>query len=231
MVSKGGSRQRARGELITEIKQIARAQLAREGANLSLRAVTRELGMVSSGIYRYFASRDELLTALIVDAYNALGNAVEQAESDVDRVDYRARLLAVGAGARAWALEFPSEFALIYGSPVPGYRAPVDTIAPAARLPVLIGQVLAQASAAGAVQPDTASTALPSAVSADMAVIGAVEAFAGIDESVLARLVAFYVLMIGLISFELFGHLTNGIDHYGPFFEFQLADALARMGL
>ena len=67
--------------MIDEIKAIARQHLATDGANLSLRAVARDMGMVSSAIYRYFPSRDDLLTALILDAYNALGAAVEAAEA------------------------------------------------------------------------------------------------------------------------------------------------------
>ena len=84
--------------------------------------------MVSSAIYRYFPSRDDLLTALIIDAYDALGDAVEAADAAVDRADLRGRWLAVCRAARAWALAHPAEYALIYGSPVPGYAAPDDTV-------------------------------------------------------------------------------------------------------
>ncbi len=68
------ARERVRAELIREITEIARRQLATEGAaGLSLRAVAREMGMVSSAIYRYFPNRDDLLTTLIIDGYNAVG--------------------------------------------------------------------------------------------------------------------------------------------------------------
>src|SRR5689334_19819235 len=89
-----GLRARVRAELITEIKTSARRHLATDGANLSLRAVARDLGMVSSAIYRYFPSRDDLLTALIIDAYNDLGEAVEQAEQAVARPDFAERYAA-----------------------------------------------------------------------------------------------------------------------------------------
>ena len=73
------ARERVRAELTREITEVARRQLAAEGAaGLSLRAVARELGMVSSAIYRYFPSRDDLLTALIIDAYDAIGEAAER---------------------------------------------------------------------------------------------------------------------------------------------------------
>src|SRR5438270_9721147 len=69
----GSIRARVRAEMVDEIKAVARRHLAADGANLPLRAVARDMGMVSSALYRYFASRDDLLTALILDAYNALG--------------------------------------------------------------------------------------------------------------------------------------------------------------
>src|SRR5688500_19893216 len=114
-------RARVRAEMIDEIKVIARRHLAADGANLSLRAVARDLGVVSSAVYRYFASRDELLTALILDAYDSLGEAAETADAQVGRGDLRGRWLAVCRAVRAWALAQPHQYALIYGTPVPGY--------------------------------------------------------------------------------------------------------------
>ena len=103
-----GARERARAEITTEITAEARRQLAVEGpTGLSLRAVARELGMVSSGIYRYVASRDELLTMLIIEAYDALGATVERtvAASTGSRrgtgSSRRRRRPAVGAGQPA----------------------------------------------------------------------------------------------------------------------------------
>jgi AcrR family transcriptional regulator len=79
-----GARARARIEVTAAIKDEARRQLAAEGAaKLSLRAVARELGMVSSALYRYFPSRDDLLTALIIDAYDSVGEAAEAAHAEV----------------------------------------------------------------------------------------------------------------------------------------------------
>ena len=80
------ARERVRAELTREITEVARRQLATEGAGqLSLRAVAKEMGMVSSAIYRYFPSRDDLLTALIVDGYNAIGEVAEQADAGCPR--------------------------------------------------------------------------------------------------------------------------------------------------
>src|SRR5215475_9172589 len=86
------ARERARAEITREILEAGRRHLAMEGAAaLSLRAIARDLGMVSSAVYRYVASRDDLLTRLIIDAYDALGAAAETREADVDRADLAGR--------------------------------------------------------------------------------------------------------------------------------------------
>src|SRR3954464_716928 len=117
-----GTRARVRAELTREIVDVARRHLASEGAAaLSLRAVARELGMVSSAVYRYFPSRDELLTALIIDAYDSVADAAEEAEAAVPRGDVAARWMATCRAVRLWAVANPQEYALIFGSPIPGY--------------------------------------------------------------------------------------------------------------
>src|SRR6266545_542360 len=139
-------RARVRAEMTEEIKAVARRHLAADGASLSLRAVARDLGIVSSALYRYFASRDDLLTALIIDAYNSMADVAEMADARItDRTDFLGRWLAVTKSLRAWALNFPHEYALIYGSPVPGYRAPQDTVEPSTRPVVIMGSILTDA--------------------------------------------------------------------------------------
>src|SRR6201995_1006206 len=107
------ARERVRAEIPREITDIARAQLAADGADaLSLRAVARDLGMVSSAVYRYFGSRGELLTALIIEGDAARGAAVEQADGSCPRGDYGARWRAATSAARDWAVAHPHEYAL-----------------------------------------------------------------------------------------------------------------------
>src|SRR3981189_932442 len=133
------ARERARAELTREIKDAARRQLAVEGAaGLSLRAVARELGMVSSAVYRYFPSRDDLLTALIIEAFDAVGQAAEMADASRPRQDLEGRGLAVSRAVRRWAGAHPQQYALVYGSPVPGYQAPTDTVDPASRVSLVL---------------------------------------------------------------------------------------------
>src|SRR6266568_5710232 len=147
-------RARVRAEMIDEIKDAARRQLATEGANLSLRAIARELGMVSSALYRYFASRDDLLTALLIDAYNAIGEVAERADATVaDRLSLTGRWLTVAHAWRDWALANPAEYALIHGSPVPGYAAPQDTVGPASRRFLVIAAIIRDGQQSGALAP------------------------------------------------------------------------------
>jgi AcrR family transcriptional regulator len=170
------ARERVRAELIREITEAARRQLAVDGApGLSLRAVAREMGMVSSAIYRYFPSRDDLLTALIIDGYNAVGEAVEQADAACSRDDYPGRWLATCRAVRDWALANPHEYALVYGSPVPGYRAPERTIGPASRAAAVVGKIISDAYRAGAPGLATPGAAEPGAAEPGAAEPGAAE--------------------------------------------------------
>jgi AcrR family transcriptional regulator len=217
------ARARARAELTAEIKATARRQLAEVGApGLSLRAVARELGMVSSAVYRYFPSRDALLTALIVDAFDAVGQAAEDAvEGLADDVLVRWRALA--RAIRAWALEHPHDYALVYGSPVPGYRAPEDTITPAARVSLVMLRIVGDGVAAKqvAVQP---TAPVPRTVHADLRRLRDLAA-PGIPDEVLARSLLVWTTLFGAISYELFGHLHGIIDDHDAFFDHQMRRA------
>jgi AcrR family transcriptional regulator len=207
-----GVRARARAQMRTEILDAAREQLASEGAGgLSLRAVARELGMAPSAVYRYFENRDVLLTALIVDAYDALGEAVEHAEGAVPRDRLAERWSAIAGAVRSWALANPSLYALVYGSPVPGYTAPPDTVAPATRVTRLLSDVLHDALTATEGPPPVS----PRAVSRTAALgLEPLMAFVGPDttpEWAVRGLLA-WSWLFGAVSLELFGQLTGAVD-------------------
>jgi AcrR family transcriptional regulator len=214
-------RARIRAELYQEIKAHARRRLAIDGPNLSLRAVARDVGMVPSGLYRYFASRDELLTALIVDAYDALADAVEAADDAVtDRADLRGRWMSICHAVRRWALANPAEYALIFGSPVPGYAAPDDTIAAATRTPATLVRILADGSASGVLSPPDFGD-LPGDVRADLAVLRD-RYFPGVSELLLARGTVVWIHLFGAVSFEIFGQLDNLLEAREAYFDHQM---------
>ncbi|MFJ9725682.1 TetR/AcrR family transcriptional regulator [Streptomyces sp. NPDC101209] len=208
------ARARARIEVTAAIKDEARRQLASEGATkLSLRAVARELGMVSSALYRYFPSRDDLLTALIIDAYDSLGEAAEAAAETVCDATPTRRWIAVCEAVRAWSLTHPHEYALIYGSPVPGYTAPQSTIPAASRVGLLlIGIVRDAIKGPGVTFPPLAPELRPEAerLAADIA--------PDLPPEVAAALVAAWAQLFGLVGFELFGQFNRVVEDREAFF-------------
>jgi AcrR family transcriptional regulator len=219
--------------MIDEIKTVARGRLAAEGANLSLRAVARDMGMVSSALYRYFANRDDLLTALIIDGYNALGAAVEAADAAVaDRAQLRLRWLSAARAVRDWALANPAEYALLYGSPVPGYAAPQDTIAAAARTPEVLARILTDGSSSGAVTGAgfRSSVPLPGPLRADLARTRD-QIAAGLPEELIHVGLTCWLQLFGVVSFELFGQLNNVIDARAEFFDQQMELMADLMGI
>jgi AcrR family transcriptional regulator len=126
-----GTRERRRGEVNAALLATAKKELAQVGAaGLSVRAVAREMGMAPSALFRYISGRDELLTLLIVDAYDDLGDHVEAAEAAVPRSDVRGRWRAIATSFHEWSVANPHEYALLYGSPVPQYHAPADQTTP-----------------------------------------------------------------------------------------------------
>ena len=283
------ARERARAELTREIKEEARRQLAASGAQgLSLRAVARALGMVSSAVYRYFPSRDELLTALIIDAYDAIGATAEaavarpraagvtgrqaagvtgrqaagvtrrQAAGVTGRRAARARSRWTAAchAIRNWALAHPHEYALIYGSPVPGYQAPQATVASAIRVFQVLGGILADAwretgegtggtggtrgeagDARGGARgqrsggiPGPAAQPVPPELAAQTAIIA--DAIApGVPAAMIARALVAWTQLFGMVSFELFGQFVGTVEPADEFFGYALAQMADYIGL
>ncbi|MCK1818691.1 TetR/AcrR family transcriptional regulator [Streptomyces sp. XM83C] len=209
-----GARARARTEVTAAIKDAARRQLAAEGAaRLSLRAVARELGMVSSALYRYFPSRDDLLTALITDAYDSLGEAAETAHARVADAASLRRWTAVCEAVRHWALAHPHEYALIYGTPVPGYSAPDATVPAASRVGLLLLGVARDAHERGELTaPPLPPELAPEAdrMAADLA--------PGLPPAAMPSLIAAWAQLFGLVGFELFGQFERVVEAREEFF-------------
>lgn len=218
-----GVRAQNRAENTEAIKATARAHLARDGAAaLSLRAVARDVGMVSSAVYRYFPSRDDLLTALIVDAFDAVGHAAEAAAAAVPSADLEARWLAIASAIRDWARANPHEYALVYGSPVPGYAAPPVTVAPAARVSLVFLALVAEGVRTGAIDTDD-PLETTRRLRQDLARLRATAP--GVPDGVLARGLLVWTQLFGHLSYELFGHLHNVIEDYDALFALEMARA------
>lgn len=192
------TRAESRASMEAAILDAGRQQLATRGAaNLSLREVARTIGVVSSAVYRYVSSKDELLTALLVDGYESLGDFVSECVDGTEGCAERFR--AISHAMRNWALEHREQWALLYGSPVPGYSAPEErtTSAGTRVIGMLIGAI-----AEG--QPDVGepSEALTSWIVPEVEKLGAEATPAQIAFGIEA-----WGTLIGTISMELFGQL------------------------
>jgi AcrR family transcriptional regulator len=221
-------RQRAHQQTMADILRIAHQQLTTEGtAGLSLRAIARELGLVSSAIYRYVPSRDELLTLLIEESYTAFADSVETAEGRCRRDDFGRRWLTLGRAVRRWAVANPAEWALLYGSPVPGYHAPPErTTAAGSRVPLLLLALLADAE----VKPSADDPPMTAALHRELERLR--PGLPGqMPPEVLARGLLMFSSLCGLVSLELFGQFTNTVTQFPAHLDHQLTRLGQLLGL
>jgi AcrR family transcriptional regulator len=188
------------------------------------------MGVASSALYRYYASRDALLTALIVDAYDAVGQTAETADAQALRrqEDPGRRWLAVCRAVRQWALGHPHEWALVYGSPVPGYAAPTDTVGPATRLSRVMAGVVLAAVDDGSLRPP--SRRLPPLATEAVVEIAGVRPSAPYDD-VLERSVVLVAGLVGTVSYELFGHTVGAFTDDAAWFDAAMAVVAEGVGL
>ena len=215
------ARERARAQTTEAILAAARTQLAEVGAAaLSLRAVAREVGLVSSAVYRYFPSRDELLTALIIEAYDAVGEAAEAAAAAVAGAPPRERWLTVWRSVRTWALAHSAQYALIYGSPVPGYAAPQATLPAAGRVGVVLGAIATEADGGATPGDDIADAVAPD-----------VAGTLGIDPRLAPAAVSAWTLLFGTVGFELFGQYENVVIDRETYFDHVAGTAATSVGI
>lgn len=228
----GTPRDRARAQTMADIVRIGRQHLATDGAAaLSLRAVARDLGVVSSAVYRYVKSRDELLTLLVVDGYDELGDAVDRALEALEADDFAGRQDAIARAVRSWGLAEPATYALLFGGPVPGYRAPAEqTTVPGTRVVLALVAVWSEAYAAGRLAPPSVAVASP----------GLAAGFAGVREEVgadmpdalIAAALFAWAALFGCISWEVFGQYgPDGVGDAEALFELHLARLSAAVGL
>ena len=205
----------------------AREELAAAGPTaLSVRSIARRHGVAAGGLYRYVEGRDDLLTALILEAYEDLGAAAEQAAAGTERTPAQ-QWVAVWLAVRERALERPHDFALVYGTPVIGYAAPARTVTAATRLIRVLAQLAVHAHPAP--DPDAAPDA---ALAEDLATVRAWSREMLEDGDQVTDEVALLVLRgwtegIGTIGFELHGHFVGSIRH-GEAYLAHVARAQAR---
>lgn len=208
-----GKRDEARAETTERILAAARAEIVRVGGvGLSMRSVAREVGMVSSAIYRYFPTREDLLTTMILESYGALAEALRAADPDAGasgtgsgfsaRPDAD-RWVVLAEALRGWARRRPHEFQLIYGTPIPGYVAPPETIPAAAAVAAPFLDCLGSRWVSGFEQFHQSNRSEG---------LHTLAADAGISESAAAAVVAAISELVGFVAHELAGHFVGLAD-------------------
>ncbi|MFI6927733.1 TetR/AcrR family transcriptional regulator [Nonomuraea spiralis] len=223
-------RERLRAQTSAEIKTIALKLMAEGGPDaISLRAIAREMGMTAGAIYSYFATRDDLVTTLIGDVYTSLVEAAEAARDAVPESDAGGRIMAWAQAVREWALANPEGFRLIYGDPVPGYRAPDHSpgIAAEARACTgITGLVAAAWPVAGSASHDYDWADFDPGLVAHTR-----EEFPDLPPAGLALTMRVWGRMHGLMALEIYGHLRGLVHDPAAVFRDEMRDLIASLGL
>ena len=207
-----------------QIKAVARQQMAEHGtAGISLRGIARELSITAPAIYNYFPRLDDLITALIVDAFTALADAIEAAESAAVSEACGPKVIASCLAYREWAIAHPVDFQLIYGNPIPGYVAPAEVTVPLARqavrraVPPVPPRRIRPASWSS--RPEYAP--VPASITAHVATWLPA---AGYDfpDALLCLLMSGWARIHGMVMLELFEHLGPVVGDPAAFYRHEL---------
>jgi AcrR family transcriptional regulator len=224
-------RARQRAAAIDEIKTLAKLQLAEQGPGaLSLRAIAREMGTASSALYRYFPSQGDLITALCVDAYDSAANALIAARAAAPPGRPAGQWLAICLAHRQWSLDHRSDFALLFGTPLPGYQAPEEITGPAAaRFTAVPLSVYAAAIGAGAAAPGR--TQIPPGLRPGQLWTSLSGGESPDGEPRLAGIVlSAWASVLGYLTAEIFGSLTRLISDTDMLYQAHVRTVMLGMG-
>jgi AcrR family transcriptional regulator len=212
-----GVRERRRAVVKTALMTAAKVELTRVGAaGLSVRAIARDLDMAPSALFRYISGRDELLTWLIVEAYDALADHVEAREAAVPRDDLRGRWRAIATSFREWSVAHPHEYALLYGSPVPDFHANAeDTNRAGQRVTDLLADL-------GRNAPRSPSP-LDLPEQPDLAAFAGASGAEGLDNDTVSRGITAWTALLGAVSAEVFEHLGPELPYSTTVFDATVA--------
>jgi AcrR family transcriptional regulator len=224
-------RDESRANLAEEIKCVARQQMAERGtAGVSLRAIARALGITAPAIYNYYPCLDDLLTALIVDAFTALAESMEEAAETAPGGTNRDSILAATLMYRAWALDHPEEFQLIYGNPIPGYVAPFAITAPLARRPfAALGRYVVQAWQEGELTLSFEEGDLPETIARHLDVFRR-ETGIPAPNAPLYALIVGWTRIHGMVTLELFHHTQPVIGDTAALYHHEVSRFLDQFG-
>ncbi len=213
--------------LAEAIKNSAWDQISKNGAAaLSLRAIARDLGITAPAIYNHFQRRDDLVTALIVDAYTSLGKSQQTAIENLPVLDIEGRFTALGTAYREWAITYPQRYQLIFGTPIPKYEAPENITLPAATealVPLLETiQAFSDENRLRLDQVNPLTVELEAMLTAWQAVAE------GIALEVLYAALVTWSRVHGLVSMEIGNHFPSYITDPGEIFKQEIQNLLTQ---
>jgi len=225
-------RERLREQTLQEIKAIARQQMDESGtASISLNAIARRMEITTPALYRYFSNRDELVTALIVDAFSDLADTLEQV-AELPAPSQARRLFNVLLAYRDWALTHPVDFELIYGNPLPNYHAPEEKTVPAARRGFeVILRILLDCYQDGELTPPAEYHQLPAGLSIGLSPDDPNFNPSSLPDVILHLGVVGWYHIHGMIMLELFHHIQPMVNDPGIFYQRELELMLRSLGI
>ncbi|MFQ6327334.1 TetR/AcrR family transcriptional regulator [Nocardia sp. CWNU-33] len=225
-------RELRRSETTTEIKQVALRLMADGGPGaITLRAIAREMGMTANAVYSYFATRDDLVTALINDVYSELADTVEAARDACPPADPAGRILAWACAFREWALANSEGFRLIYGDPVPGYQPPAGGAAPEAEHRVCAGLTGLAAGAWPHAEKLYADSGFEWSDFDDELVGEVAQDFPGLPPAAIAIALRIWGHLHGLVSLEILGHLRSQTNAPDKLYRNEIGHLVRSLGL
>ncbi len=221
-----------RTDMTAQIKAVARQQMAEHGtAGLSLRAIARELGITAPAIYNYFSRLEDLITALIVDAFTDLAEAMEVAEAAEPADRPYDKILALCLAYRVWAMAYPTEFQLIGGNPIPGYQAPEAITIPLARRPFLgLFRWFIRAHASGELTIPAEYGTVPPAMAAGVSAWRQMSGIA-VADPLMGLLMSGWARIYGLTALEMYHHLQPLVGDPAALYRYEMIAFLGQLGL
>ena len=224
-------RERLHLQTIDEIKTAAWQQITEEGvASLSLRAIAREVGITAPGLYHYYRSRDDLVTDLMIEAFNSFSGALETSRDSCKPADYVGRFRAVCKAYFQWAISNPQKYALIFYAPVPGYTLD-EKVAPAAQHGFLILQnVIGEAYEAGIITGEAVTIRIPAALKSQYEVL---KKHGMPFVPVVTHLaLSTWSMIHGMTTLYLYGYFSGFLaDQSGTFVELEIEKTIHALGL
>jgi AcrR family transcriptional regulator len=215
-----------------EIKDTARQLMAEKGtAGLSIRAIARQMGMTAPALYHYYASLNDLITALIQDAFTQLAETLEAAAADSMLTTSAEQLTIVTHAYRHWALAHPIDFQLLYGNPIPGYTQPTGVTHPPARRSLLvIAGIFTAAIESGEIDLPVEYRDLPPAIEQSLIELTQVDGH-DLPLSALYLAATAWVKLHGHVMLELFDLIQPVIADTDEFFQYEVQNFLQQTGL